>query len=297
MFHAPSQDYTKVPHLLYKIFCVATILLNIIVASLYANRNFTGIPVNITDSITNITTLQYNNTENLLSFDIFYATSSFIGAILIVELVLLITLCSKRREQPTVELYSPDDKEIPEICMSTLCIIVLSYNLSLMVAVVVNENNKKLVGPFTILFCSLIAVNVYAFLYTLFSMCCKKPLTNTTVNTAANTEANTAAAIAALSAEIASVGAEIAAVNAEIASLQFIANATLWTSTKPEVIFDDKDENECVICNTNIKNVIFACGHYTCCSTCITRINKKCPVCRSNICPMYMVKQNTIQIV
>jgi len=45
------------------------------------------------------------------------------------------------------------------------------------------------------------------------------------------------------------------------------------------------DTDECIICMSNNKDVIFdPCGHYYCCQSCYNQLpTKKCPICRSNI--------------
>ncbi len=48
-------------------------------------------------------------------------------------------------------------------------------------------------------------------------------------------------------------------------------------------VYGDDDDNECVVCFSDVKTVVFIpCGHYVCCGSCSKQCNT-CPICRSKI--------------
>jgi len=48
-------------------------------------------------------------------------------------------------------------------------------------------------------------------------------------------------------------------------------------------IFGEDEDNECNVCMTNNKDVVFApCGHFSCCNSCALQC-QKCPICRGKI--------------
>lgn len=53
----------------------------------------------------------------------------------------------------------------------------------------------------------------------------------------------------------------------------------------PEQIFFDEENEECVICMDNKREVVFvACGHYYCCRGCFEALTvKQCPLCKNTI--------------
>lgn len=49
------------------------------------------------------------------------------------------------------------------------------------------------------------------------------------------------------------------------------------------VIYEDEDTQECNICMSEDKSIVFVpCGHYCCCNDCSSKI-KICPMCRASI--------------
>ena len=64
---------------------------------------------------------------------------------------------------------------------------------------------------------------------------------------------------------------------------KYVANLGVPELIKPQVIFGDDDENECVICMTDAKDSVFSpCGHFITCKECSTQFDK-CPICRAKI--------------
>ena len=62
---------------------------------------------------------------------------------------------------------------------------------------------------------------------------------------------------------------------------------------KPQVIFGDDDDMECIICMSSAKDSVFApCGHYICCSECALKCDDKCPMCRATV--TYVLRRDDI---
>lgn len=62
-----------------------------------------------------------------------------------------------------------------------------------------------------------------------------------------------------------------------------IVTTSVTATVKPEHVYDSGDET-CVICMDAPKTVVFApCGHYCSCVSCSTKLDNKCPMCRSVI--------------
>jgi hypothetical protein len=52
---------------------------------------------------------------------------------------------------------------------------------------------------------------------------------------------------------------------------------------KPERVFEDSDQNDCLVCLDEPKGIILVpCGHYMLCATCAAAVGK-CPLCRAAI--------------
>jgi uncharacterized protein YggU (UPF0235/DUF167 family) len=48
-------------------------------------------------------------------------------------------------------------------------------------------------------------------------------------------------------------------------------------------IYNTEDDLDCLICLDNSKDSVFnSCGHYVCCKTCASKVNK-CPMCRQPV--------------
>jgi len=49
-------------------------------------------------------------------------------------------------------------------------------------------------------------------------------------------------------------------------------------------IYEDEDELDCIICMDGPKAIVFIpCGHYSVCKVCSSKLENKCPICRSKI--------------
>jgi E3 ubiquitin-protein ligase BRE1 len=52
-------------------------------------------------------------------------------------------------------------------------------------------------------------------------------------------------------------------------------------SALKEVSQDKEDEAKCIVCVSRPRQLIFPCGHFTMCETCVSKLTKKrCPSCR-----------------
>ena len=53
---------------------------------------------------------------------------------------------------------------------------------------------------------------------------------------------------------------------------------------RPETVYEASDDPECSVCLEQPKSVVFVpCGHFCCCDDCSRMVNKRCPMCRSDI--------------
>ncbi len=84
-------------------------------------------------------------------------------------------------------------------------------------------------------------------------------------------------------------------------NIKIIDDNTIQTgadATGIKKIYEDESSNECMICMSADKDVVFAnCGHYICCSDCSNRLfqgTRKCPVCRTTI--FSVVKREDVQV-
>ena len=57
----------------------------------------------------------------------------------------------------------------------------------------------------------------------------------------------------------------------------------VFNGEKPNKVYEDVDDDDCVVCLTNPKKYILVpCGHYQYCEDCVALL-QKCPLCRSHI--------------
>lgn len=64
---------------------------------------------------------------------------------------------------------------------------------------------------------------------------------------------------------------------------KYINNLGTTEKIKPQVIFGDDDESDCVICMGEKKECVYSpCGHFITCKGCSVRVDK-CPICREKI--------------
>lgn len=217
----------------YRLLCAAVLLVNITVASLYCDKTFIKIP----------------NKDVL--FTPFFIVTPILGIILLSEITLWI-LCVLI------------NKNLVE---TTISIVVLTYNFSVMIVVMVHEKNTTMYGTFTILFTILIACNILTLLCVILSIFIE-------LNIIPDSDFD---------------------MTLPRSTNEIDVVVPKWTTIKPTTVFNDEvtnDNLDCDICMDNAKNVIFVCGHYIYCDICAEKIyetNKTCPLCKQYICPMFKV--------
>ena len=60
-----------------------------------------------------------------------------------------------------------------------------------------------------------------------------------------------------------------------------------FLNNKPEKIFGDDDNSECIICMSTEKDSIFSpCGHFVSCKECSLKCSK-CPICRTFVTQLF----------
>jgi hypothetical protein len=72
-----------------------------------------------------------------------------------------------------------------------------------------------------------------------------------------------------------------------------------WVTEKPNQIYENINDIDCLVCTEKPKSVIFNCGHLYCCKECSIDLwngSKLCPICRTNLKSMFNNRLESIRI-